>query len=263
MRNESHYVRAFTNPYRKGVKIGNYNEDLYGKEFSFKYLSQKPDPNMYLSEKMYRFNWPKPNIAQLSVSGNDITKPHTSNYNLNLIMARDNPRSSLLHSFLNTDYCLENKDKFLPDEITAEDKLRKLSISIDNPNGNGNGSGNANSNSNSIYRETQNILNKYHIKDTSGIFNTKKGGLSNHLLLAHSDNYNSFRQNNYASTYELTMNQKERTDLIFSPKYQILHSQKNPDNKRYDTSDWGFRKFKHYDEFTQYFDRSANNLKRK
>lgn len=260
MMNTEKEEKPFINQYRTGVKIGNYTEDIFGKELTSQHLNQHQNPKMYISEQMDRYMWPKPSVAQLSVSGNEITKPYTSNYDLNVVMSKNNstsnPNANTLSTILNplhdNCYLLEDKNKFLLDEIRSEDNLRRLTMSFDNTKTNDN-----------IHRETQNILNKYHINDTSGIFNTKKRGLANHLLLSHAHNQRNFKQSEYASTYDLTINRKETTASIYNSKYHVMPPQQHFGNKRYDDSDWGFRKYRIYDEFTHHFDRSVNNLTRK
>ena len=50
------------------------------------------------------------------------------------------------------------------------------------------------------------------------------------------------------------MNLKEKTNKIFNPKYKIPEQFKLPEKAVYDNSDWGYRKYKTYNEFTKKFD---------
>ena len=50
------------------------------------------------------------------------------------------------------------------------------------------------------------------------------------------------------------MDEKERTDKIYNPQYKIKKTYQRPMSAQYDKSDWNFRKFKTYEEFTKKFD---------
>ena len=54
------------------------------------------------------------------------------------------------------------------------------------------------------------------------------------------------------------MTQKEKTDTIYNSKYKVADPYIHPPKAVYDDSDWGFRKFKHYQEFTKKFDKGTN-----
>ncbi len=53
------------------------------------------------------------------------------------------------------------------------------------------------------------------------------------------------------------MNNKERTDKIYDSKFKVNEPFKHPAKSTFDKSDCGFRKFKHYDEFTKTFDKGT------
>lgn len=239
------YRKQYVNPYRQGVKIGNYNEDLYGKELVDKYANQQPNPKAYISESMDHFNWPKPNQSQVQVPKNEFTNTHNSNFDLNLDFSEQNIEDYMKVKE-KAEYHLDDKNRFMQTEIVANDKLNRIQEPIDP----------------SLHRNIQKSLNENHIKDTSGIFNIKKEGLANHLLFGHSPNQEGFKKNDYATTYHLTMSNKERTDKIFNPKYHINEPQQKPINQRYDTSDWNFRNYKTYDDFTKYYDKKNVILKK-
>lgn len=50
------------------------------------------------------------------------------------------------------------------------------------------------------------------------------------------------------------MNEKERTDKIYNPKYQVEKNFFVKPSRQFDKSDWEFRKFRKYDNFTKTFD---------
>lgn len=233
------YRKQYVNPYRQGVKIGNYNEDLYGKELVDRFSNQQPDPKGFVSESMDRYNWPKPNQSQVRVPKNEFTNTQNSNFDLNLDFSEQNI-ADYMKVKERAEYYLDDKNRFMPTEIVADDKLKQIEEPARNSN---------------LNENIQKSLNQCHIKDTSGIFNIKKEGLANHLLFGHGPDQEGFKKNEYASTYYLTMSQKERTDKIFNPQYRIKEHQQKPVKERYDDSDWNFRNFKTYDNFTQYYDK--------
>ncbi len=56
------YRQNYVNPYKLGVKIDNYNEELFGKELEEKALNNKQKKqNHFLSESQDKFKWPNKN----------------------------------------------------------------------------------------------------------------------------------------------------------------------------------------------------------
>jgi len=56
----------------------------------------------------------------------------------------------------------------------------------------------------------------------------------------------------------LTINEKKKSDEIFNPKFKVEKSFMKPPKETYDKSDWNFRHFRKYDEFTKFFDKKTN-----
>lgn len=56
----------------------------------------------------------------------------------------------------------------------------------------------------------------------------------------------------------LTINKKEKTDTILNSKYKLEEQYKKFSKDTYDSSDWGYRKYKIYDQFTKKFDKITN-----
>ena len=54
------------------------------------------------------------------------------------------------------------------------------------------------------------------------------------------------------------MNKKKQTDLIMNPKFTVKEQFMNPEKTVFDKSDFGFRKYKKYHEFTKTFDKITN-----
>jgi hypothetical protein len=54
------------------------------------------------------------------------------------------------------------------------------------------------------------------------------------------------------------MDKKEKTDKIYEPNYVSEHEYKKPSKQVFDNTDWQFRKYKIYNEFTKTFDKTTN-----
>ncbi len=61
----------------------------------------------------------------------------------------------------------------------------------------------------------------------------------------------------------MTINQKEKTNTIYNSKYKVAEPFLHPPKATYDQTDVGFRKYKHYEEFTKRFDKGTNLAKKK
>ena len=162
------------NPYRTGVLIGNYVEDMYGldhqKLYKTRTRSQSPNinftknfyfqnethKNQNISEHMDKFRWPKFSKEMLHNPGNELTMTCTSNFDLNIDFNRKNVQDFMTLSKAN-EYVLDNKNAFLPDEVKVENfqKLNEDMIKgiISPP---------------TVFSETQRALKLSHIKDTNG-----------------------------------------------------------------------------------------------
>lgn len=235
------YRKEYVNPYRTGVKIGNYNEDLFGVELKQKYSKEKVDPKMFVSETMDKYAWPRPKTSIPRMKGNDMTMPQTSNFDLNIDFSQKNIEDyrKLQEK---SPYILDDKNKFLREELN-EDAL------------NGDIGGDPKLRGKNLYNATQKTLSQSHVKDTNGLLYTKNSGLKSQLLMGHGMDQNNFYKTEYATTYQLAMSQKEKTDNFLDPHYkvknQFLHY---PPAMKHDDKDWNFRKYKIYDNFTKSYD---------
>ena len=61
-----------TNPYRSGVLIGNYVEDMFGLDLRKRYSNPRYTQN--ISETKEQFRWPVYSPEQLGKPGNDMIK---------------------------------------------------------------------------------------------------------------------------------------------------------------------------------------------
>ena len=247
------------NPYRTGVLIGNYVEDMYGLDLKQKYTkhsksqscnlrnnnnclneSQKTNPN--ISEHMDKFRWPYFTKEHLHNPGNELTMTCTSNFDLNIDFNRKNVQDFMTLSKPN-EYVLDNKNAFLPDEVKVENNQKlneELKQGIISPP--------------TVFSETQRALKQNHINDTNGFLYTRKNGLENKLLFGHGCQ-KLFNKNDLASVYHLSLNRKIPTKTFLDPHWKLdAPFQKYPPLDR-DYQDWGFRKYKEYGRFTKKFDK--------
>ena len=115
------------NPYRTGVLIGNYVEDMYGLDLKEKYKrnnsltptynlknpifyeNQKNSTN--ISEHTDKYRWPHFSKEQLHNRGNELTMTCTSNFDLNIDFNRKNVQDFMTLSKAN-EYVLDNKNAF-------------------------------------------------------------------------------------------------------------------------------------------------------
>ena len=76
-----------TNPYRSGVLIGNYVEDMFGLDLRKRYSN--PNRTRNISETKAQFRWPVYSPEQLGKTGNDLTMSCNMNYDLNIDFKRN------------------------------------------------------------------------------------------------------------------------------------------------------------------------------
>ena len=235
------YKKDFVNPYRTGVLIGNYNEDLFGKELNERYKNTKVDPKNYLSESRDKFRWPESSEKDIGKPGNDMTMSHNSNFDLNIVLSNSDfdDYVKLYQKNITNPYILDDKNKYTTEELEAQQRLEIAKHLKKEPN---------------LIDEIQKSLGRSIVKDTNGIFVTKKEGIHSHLIMGHGSEC-GWKKGEYSSIYNLTMSQKEPTKKIFDPKYQIKQPFMHQPKEIRDDTDWGFRKNKIVGEFTKKFDK--------
>ena len=238
------YRKEYINPYRTGVKIGNYNEDLFGEELKAKYKN-RPLSATTKSEYIDKYKWPKPTIRDIKVSKNEFTNTQNSNFDLNIVFSKENfsDYMKLYHKQETNPYILEDKNKFLPEELEADRRMQMTE--------------GFNMKSNPLVYNTQKILSNNHINDTKGLFNTRQTGIYNPLLTGHGCQKN-FNKGDYQTMYNLTMSYRDKTDKILNPKYKVNNYWMKPVNDVKDQSDWGFRKYKIVGDCSKKFDKIEN-----
>ena len=231
------------NPYRSGVLIGNYVEDMFGLDLKQKYGNLRRSADYTnLSEHQDQYCWPRYKLEQLGKTGNDLTMSCNMNYDLNIDFSRKNPED-FKNLKKSNEYAVDNKNIFMPDEI----RIMKYKQSLEDEN-------------NHIIRketmdtQSQNALSQINAKDASTILFTKKTGLSGNLLFGHGQQ-NTFDKNSLVSVNDLSHNQHIPTKIFLNNDNEFKSSFKMNAPLDKDFSDWGYRKYREYGFFTKKFDK--------
>ena len=271
--NFNNYRRQYINPYRSGVKIGNYNEDLFGKELAEKskqidYNRPKTGKN-FISESMDQYRWPKQNSNTMYNFGNNLSKTNKSNFDLNIVFNKQNfdDYMKIYQRNEQNPYILEDKNQFTKDEYNVRQRKNLYNKSIQGRPQSAYGrsvnykkfysDGPYQDANEEIIEETQKKLGRAHIQDNEGIYNNEEKGIKNYLLMGHGCQ-NRFQKTEYASMYDLTINRKEKTDKILDPHYKIVSDFKPYPKKSPDFGDWDYRKYKIIGEATNKFNKKTN-----
>ena len=267
------FRRQYVNPYRSGVKIGNYNEDLFGKELAEK--AKQIDYNRpntaknFISESMDQYRWPKQNENTMHNFGNDIAKTNKSNFDLNIVFNKQNfdDYMKVYQRNEQNPFILEDKNQFAKDEYNVKQRRNLYNKSMQRRPQSANGivrnykkfysDGPYQDANEEIIEETQKRLGRAHIQDNVGIFNNEEQGINNYLLMGHGCQ-NRFQKTEYASMYDLTMSRKEKTDKILDPHYRIVKDFKEYPKVNPDYVDWDFRNYKIIGEATNKFNKKNN-----
>ena len=269
------FRRNYVNPYRSGVKIGNYNEDLFGKELAEKAkqidYNRPKTANNFISESMDQYRWPKQNENTMHNFGNDIAKTNKSNFDLNIVFNKQNfdDYMKVYQRNEQNPFILEDKNQFAKDEYNVKQRRNLYNKSIQRRPQSANrivgnnkiktfySDGPYQDANEEIIEETQKRLGRAHIQDNVGIFNIDEKGINNYLLMGHGCQ-NRFQKTEYASMYDLTMSRKEKTDKILDPHYRIVGDFKEYPKPSPDFVDWDFRKYKIIGEATNKFNKKTN-----
>lgn len=195
------YKKTYINPYRNGVLIGNFVEDLIGEDLQKKHSEtdnqntqnnqnnknqSKSIENFYKSETKDQFEWPKLKPENIQVPGNDLTMKCNSNFDLNIDFNKKNIKDYLnLQHLTENEYQMNNKNLYLKGQIESADLTKKYNNEKLDDN---------------IRGQTQSKLKQDHLQDSRGILYTKKSGLVKNLFFGHGDQKN-FEKNEYATTY--------------------------------------------------------------
>jgi hypothetical protein len=183
------YRKAYNNPYRQGVLIGNYSEDQFGLDQKDKFIRDEQNRKERISETIDKYRWPQPKEQHVITPGNELTLKCNNNFDLNIDFTTKNAEDYLkLQEKLNMDYQLNDKNIFLPSEIIAEKKTKRLDETYSGNNG--------------LKDTIQDRLKIFHQYDTNGVLYSKKSGLVKNLFFGHSMEQKKFNDCEYASLYK-------------------------------------------------------------
>ncbi len=173
--------KNFQNPYRSGVFIGNFVEDIYGNDLIKQYDKAPNTSTQWVSEA--RASYKKPlKVEDHRNKGNDMTMKYNSNLDLNIDFTKKNLTEIIKEEETRMkDYDLVDKNKFLKSQLPT---VLPQDFRPD------------------LKTETQKMLQHYHQKDAHGLLYTKKYGLAKNLYLSHGLNQYKFGENDYSSAYE-------------------------------------------------------------
>ena len=231
------------NPYRSGVLIGNYVEDMFGLDLKQKYGNLgKSTEFTGISEKQDKYRYPSYTKEQLGRVGNDLTMPCNMNYDLNIDFTKKNPEDFKNMPEFNEN-SLENKNIFMPDEIRITKYLQNIENEKNNmiPKG-------------TVESQAHDALSQINANEASKLLFTKKTGLNGNLLFGHGCQ-KKFTTSSLVSTNDLSYNQHIPTKVFLDNNNDFKSTFKLNPPKDIDYSDWGYRKYREYGFFTKKFDK--------
>ena len=215
-------TRGNYNQYRHGVLIGNFVEDSFGIALQKQYRAESLDKAnghkkpFPISEFTDKYKWPHRGIEHYNLPEKEWSRTNSSGFDMNI------------------DFNQKNCDYYMKLLQTSE-----FANEINN-NGNINASKNFRNGNRGLFQRSASM---------------KKLGTAGNLLFGHGLDQTHWKQNGYASTYHLTMNKKIKTDTFYNSKYRVETPFMRQPKTNYDNTDWGYRKFKIYEDFTKKFDR--------
>ena len=129
-------------PYRHGVLVGNYVEDIFGQDLSNKYyLSNESETQNWKFELKSRFLWPNNNDPVIKSSDAKIIT-NIYNYDLNI-------------NFIKANELKQNENIYKLSEKTLKDfKIKNFSVDKN------------------VSTESHRMLNKFHQQECEGVFFT-------------------------------------------------------------------------------------------
>lgn len=197
--------KEYLNPYRHGVLIANYVEDIYGLDLINSYRNFKIDNKQYVSETREKFCNPK-YIINKNVKEESNRKP---NFDLNIDFNKktmsdinDQIKQNIINrdnriKLINKNSEIEDKSKLL-DLSSKDSKLEDFLINAKRNN--------TLSNYSDYSSEVQNQVGKqvegFAKKDLVGLYFTTRSGLANNLLRGHGPFQNKWSKTEHVSVKE-------------------------------------------------------------
>ena len=263
------------NPYRDGVLMGNFVEDNFGKDLERKYQTgstlnsgrfyQKPFP---ISEFTDKYRWPVKGKEQYLFSLDEMSRTNTSGFNRNIDFTITD--CNYYTKLLKGDKGKNGSN--IPSKDNNSGNINSNNNNTQQPQGNG---VNINANNGNVVSNDKlsNQMNNNYIQQgpanngdmtkkrfamtAQGFFPRKNNDLSANLLLGHGLNQQDWKKTEYASTYHLAMNKRIPTKTFYNTKFKVNAPFMHPPKTNFDNTDWGFRRFKTYEDFTKKFDRGT------
>lgn len=257
------------NPYRHGVLMGNFVEDIFGEDLAKKYRCkshQEHTRQNKITEHMDKYRWPKITEKKIITSGNALSNKNSNAFDFNIDFSKkklklkteiEDPKLGDSKSVnyiktlnnINTDSNMRNtfyinKNIIYPEELYSINQKEKLGQKTM-------------TRFNTIHNEIKNRLGQLYLNDVKEVLNTRSTGQNARMFFGHGLDFRKFNKNEFASTYHLTMNEKIRTETFYNPRYVVTKPFKKQPNIFYDNKDMGYRRFKKYDIFTKAIDKAT------
>lgn len=175
--------KEYINPYRHGVLIGNFVEDIIGQDLVSKYKTEKPYTN-YKSEFSDRFTDPKAakNNKDLCPKAQSVKAFYDVNIDFSKKTLKDIQEQILIKQNSKIEPKSQTQRESDPFSSTQREKvLSRLDVKDD------------------IKSEIGPQVEDFTKKDLIGIYYTTKSGLKNSLLKGHGPNQHNFSYNEYIS----------------------------------------------------------------
>lgn len=233
-------------PYRTGVLIGNYVEEMFGLDLRQKYANTNMGKSINITEHREKYKWPIYSEAQLKSPGNDMTRSCSSNYNLNIDFSRKKPSDFKNLEKVNK-FGLTENNSFSPEEMKMSLYRKFLETEKTGliPKEDANSS-------------TQKALSAIQAKDAAKILESKGTGLQKEFIFSHGDQDEEKKKNMYhgniTTINHLALGKHIPTETFLDPLYEADKNLRYPRKNDIDYYDWGYRKYREYGEFAKKLD---------
>lgn len=179
------YRKSYINPYRHGVLVGNFVEDIVGEDLRTTYQQEKPFNA--ISENHDKFQRPALQEHHFKAPGNEMTMKNNSNFDLNLDFNQKNLEDYMKLEQKNL-FELKDKNVFIEDQIRSENLTKQMNETLTGIQS-----------QRDINSQTQSMLQKFHTKDARGLLFSKKSGVVQSLFFGHGLDQKTFNKNEYAT----------------------------------------------------------------
>lgn len=206
--------KEYVNPYRHGVYIGNFIEDLISQDLVKKHKEATPDLNQYVSEVRDKYCNPS-TVFNKNIKAESNRKP---NFDLNIDFSKktmqdinsqiqqnivnNNNRLAYLEKSNqasgNTSTSLSNHNSKIQEDMKKDNKMEDFLCNSQRDNILSNYSDYSMEIQKQIGKQTDNFIRK----DLVGLYFTTRSGQANNLLKGHGPNQYNFDKNEFISVKE-------------------------------------------------------------